>query len=232
MGWRQRLQEGSAKVSEGAKAVAGSELLQRTGETLRGYRELLREADRPESAEEYLAALVRAVRDDERDDRESRRDLYVRARKRRRRLGMVTLGTGPMVGVSSRVADLYCEVAVVCDLADFHCLDLSDEEVGAQMLVLWSVVDGVEVARGAMRGSPPLSGLIMAKLGEGVDLPAEPPRTKLEWVKALWAARGIGEGVRSASGQPLRSVAFAGHRTKKLIKRAEAQLGATHAVDP
>jgi hypothetical protein len=57
-------------------------------------------------------------------------------------------------------------VAVVCDVADFYDLRLSDEQIGAQVLVLWS-----------------------------------------------------------ASGQPIRSVAFTGHRVKKVIKRVETQLG-------
>lgn len=79
-------------------------------------------------------ALVRAVRDDDGGRERSSRDLYVRARKRRRRLGLAALGAGPMAGVASRIADLYCEAATFCDVVDIHELDLGDEQIAAHLL--------------------------------------------------------------------------------------------------
>jgi hypothetical protein len=225
MGLRDRLEQGAAKVGEGARAIADSEHAQRAGESFRGFKSMLGD-DEQQSAEGYLLALVRAVRDDEEEDERSRRDVYVTARKRRRRLGLLSFGAGPMAGVASRVADLYCEVAVVCDVAELHGLDLGDEEVAAQMLVMWSVIDDLDIARGAMRSEPPLAAILGAQLLEQLDI-EETPQTKLELAKAIWQIHSVdaGDVKEAASGQPIRSVAFTGHRTKKLIKRAEAQLG-------
>jgi hypothetical protein len=114
---------------------------------------MLTDNERAQSIEVYLLALVRAVRDDERDEEQSSRDVYVRARKRRRRLGLISFGAGPMVGVAGRVADLYCETATVCDVADLHGLDLNEQV--AHMLVLWSITEDFVRAEGAMSGDRP-----------------------------------------------------------------------------
>lgn len=236
MGWRDRVEQGTAKLGEQARVVAGSERVQRAGESLQGFRHLVADEERRSSLEAYLLALVDAVREDEREEDRSRREVYVQARKRRRRLGLISFGAGPLAGVASRVADLYCEVATVCDVADFHDLRLSDEQVGAQVLVMWSIIDDLEQAEGAMRGEPPLAQTLAGRLGERFDLKAEADLSEMssvEMAKLLWEARSMeGElrdsltGARdAASGQPIRSVAFTGHRTKKLIKKVEKQLG-------
>lgn len=182
------------------------------------------------SVEAYLVALVRAVRDDEVEEGRSRRDVYLTARKRRRRLGLICLGTGPMAGVASQVADLYCETATVSDVADLHGLGLSDPQIAAQMLMLWSLIDDLDRAEAAIRSEPPLASL----LADGAASRLDGELTKLSIAKLLWElrqldVRGAIAGKGKASGQPVRSVAFTGHRTKKLIKRAEAQLGVTAA---
>lgn len=215
--------------------VVAADHVQRAGESLRGFREVLADEDQVLSVEAYLLALVRAVRDDE-DDDWSMRDLYVRARKRRRRLGLLAIGTGPLAGVANRAADLYCETATVCDIAELHELGLDDMGIAARMLVLWSVVDDCGQAESAMRGEPPVAKLLEAKLREtelaeraGQLLPEE--LTKRTVAKMLWEAQqqldlddAILGGKRAMRGQPIRSVAFTGQRMKKFIKRAEAEL--------
>jgi hypothetical protein len=189
------------------------------------------------SIEAYLLALVRAVRSDEHDEEQSKRDVYVGARKRRRRLGLISFGAGPLVGVASRVADLYCEAATVCDVAGLHNLNLSDEQIAAHILVLWSIADDLGQAEGAVRGEPSVAEILEAKLLErsGITLPKK--LTKLAVAKALWEfhqsdVRSTVTGAkRAASGQPIRSVAFTGHRTKKVIKKAEMQLGVEAMAD-
>lgn len=175
------------------------------------------------------------MREDERDEDRSRRDVYVQARKRRRRLGLISFGAGPLVGVASRVADLYCEVAVVCDFADFHDLRLSDEQIGAQVLVLWSIVADLTHAEGAIHGEPPLAQIVAGQLGDRFDLKPDADLSEMssvEKAKLFWEARSMEGELRdtltgakdAAGGQPIRSVAFTGHRTRKLIKRVEKQL--------
>jgi hypothetical protein len=231
MGLRDRLEEQAARAGDHARAVAASERVRLAGESFRGFRAMLTDNEREPSIEVYLLALVRAVRDDERDEKQASHDVYVRARKRRRRLGLISFGAGPMVGVASRVADLYCETATVCDVADLHGLDLSDEQVAAHMLVLWSITEDFARAEGAMRGEPPVAEILGAKLFEYLDLELEAQPTKLAIVKAIWEVQRLNpldvadDAKKAVGGQPIRSVAFTGHRTKKVIKKAEAQLG-------
>jgi len=237
MGWRDRVERGTAKLGEQAReAVAGSERVQRAGEGLQGFRHLVTDDERRSSLEAYLLALVDAVREDERDEDRSRREVYVQARKRRRRLGLISFGAGPLAGVASRVADLYCEVATVCDVADLHDLRLSDEQIAAQVLELWSVVDDLGQAEGAVRGEPPIAQILAGRLGERFDLQPDTDLSEMssiEMAKLFWEVRGMEGELRdsltgakdAAGGQPIRSVAFTGYRVKKVIKRVETQLG-------
>jgi hypothetical protein len=71
-----------------------------------------------------------------------------------------------MVGVATRVADLYCETATVCDVADFHTLDLRDEQIAAHILMLWSITEDFQRAEEAMQGKPPVAEILGAKLTE------------------------------------------------------------------
>ena len=231
MGLRDQLEKQAARVGEQARAVAASELVRSAGESFRGFRAMLSDDERGQSIEAYLRALVRAVRDDERDEEQTSRDVYVRARKRRRRIGLICLGAGPMAGVASRVADLYCETATVCDVADLHGLGLGDEQVAAHMLVLWSIAADLVQAEGAMRGEPPVAEILGGKLFEYLGLELEAQPTKLGIAKAIWDVQRLdpfdvaGDAKKAVGGQPVRSVAFTGHHTKKVIKKAEAQLG-------
>jgi hypothetical protein len=212
--------------------VAASAPARLAGERFRGLRAMFGGASEEEiTVERFLLALVRSVRDDEDEEERDGRDLYVAARKRRRRLAMVAFGAGPLVGVANQLADLYCETAVVCDLADLHDLDLSDEEIGAHMLVLWGVAVRYETALGAMAGDPPVAALLGEVLMEraGEKLPEE--LTTRSTIKALWDVRGaLGDAREKATGGAFSSVAFTGRRTKKVIQRAEVQLGI--APDP
>lgn len=247
MDFRKRLEQQATRLGETARRAAASEPgqkagrsarraiasapVQRAGESLRGFRSMLADDEQTISIEAYLLTLVRAVRSDEREEERSRRDVYVGARKRRRRLGLASFGAGPLAGVASRVADLYCEAATICDVADFHELDLSDTEIAAHLLVLWSIADDLEQAENAMQARPSVADLLGAKLVDptGMTLPATLSKPAI--AKVLWEFHQLDmkDTVTTArisiSGQPIRSVAFTGHRTKKVIKKVERQLG-------
>jgi hypothetical protein len=50
--------------------------------------------------------------------------------------------------------------------------------------------------------------------------------TKRAAIKALWDVRGtVGDARKGATSGAVRTVVFTGHRTKKVIAAAEAQLG-------
>lgn len=254
MGFRDRLGDQATRIGESARKAAASAPVQRAGESarkaaasapvgrveesFRGFRTLLADDGQILSIEAYLLTLVRAVRNDERDEEQSKRDVYVGARKRRRRLGLASFAAGPWAGAASRVADLYCEAATVCDVANLHDQDLSDEQIAAHMLVLWSIMDDFEAAEKAMRGEPTVAKILGAKLLEFSGITLSEKLTKLTAAKALWEfhqvdIRGMVTGAKKAAGgQPIRSVAFTGHRTKKVIKKAEGQLGVKGSGSP
>jgi hypothetical protein len=99
------------------------------------------------------------------------------------------------------------------------------------MLVLWSIADDLGQSGGSGAGRT---------IGRG-DPRSQAPRAlrhhvsreadELAVAKVLWefhqldVRSTITGAKKAASGQPIRSVAFTGHRTKKVIKKAEVQLG-------
>lgn len=215
-------------------AAASVATSQRMVVGVRGFRRLLAEGEQT-GVEAYLTALVGAVRSDSReeeDDETTRRDVYLQARKRRRKLGVICLGAGPMAGVASQLADLYCEIATLCDVADLHGLALDDSRVAAHMLVLWSIVPDQGEAEKVIGGEPPLGQVLEQKLIDRVGVvKAEEGWTPRSIASAIWEVQNLRTGAvvgdlkRGIDGQPVRSVLFTGHRVKKVIGRAEAQLG-------
>lgn len=226
MGLRDRLEKEAVRLGGDVrkKAIASAQV-QRAAAGFRGLRAMF-EDDESLSVDRFLLLLVRAVRDDDQSEGRLTRDVYVTARKRRRRLGLISFATGPLVGVANQVADLYCETAAVCDVAALHGLSLSDDQIAAHMLVLWAIADDFPAAQKAMRGDPPLATLLGDRLFERVDEHLPERLTKRSITKALWDVRGtLADARKGATSGAVRTVAFTGHRTKKVIKRTEIQLG-------
>jgi hypothetical protein len=226
MGLRDRLEANATRLGESTRKAVASAPLQRASDGFRGLRAMFEDDDQSLSVERFLLSLVRAVRSDEQYEERDARDVYVAARKRRRRLGLMSFGAGPLVGVANQFADLYCEAATVCDVVALHGLDLSDDRIGAHMLVLWGITDDLDAAQKAIAGEPPVANILAGKLREraGEQLPDK--LTKRSVTKALWDVRGqLGDARKGATTGVVRTVVFTGHRTKKVIKEAEAQLG-------
>jgi hypothetical protein len=223
---RVRTRLGTGTGLRGGAALKSA--LGQTGDAFRGLRLLLSDDERGLSAEQFLVALVRVVRDDEQVEERSARDVFEASRRRRRRLGLASFGAGPLVGVATKLTDLYCETATVCDLAEVHDLGLGETQIAAHMLVLWTIADDVEQARAIVDGTSErtVATILTDRL---VDRTAErvPERlTKLSAIRALWDARGIVGDARAAAGKgSVGGVVFTGHRTKQFIKQAEQQLG-------
>jgi hypothetical protein len=230
MGLRDRLEKKASDLGESV-LTATPEYVRRAEDGFRGFRGMWKDDDRSLTIEAFLLALVRAVRDDDPDGYRSRRDLYVQARKRRRRLGLVCFGAGPLAGVANRVADLYCETATLCDVAALHDLSLSDEQAGAHLLVLWGVTDDLGAAERAMGGGEPaVASILGARLASDTDLQMPENLTKASVAKLLWdvhqldVADTVVGAKKAATTGSVRAVAFTGHRVKKVIKRSEIQL--------
>jgi hypothetical protein len=233
MSLKGKLANKAAAVSVSA-AEAAALKIEGAAVRCRGLRAVFSEDDRGMTPENLLAGIVAAVRADERDEERTSRDVFTTARSRRRRLGLLSFGAGPMVGVASQVVDLYCETATVCDVAALHSVDLTEHQIAAHMLVLWGIVDSFDEADVVMKGagSRTLTSIVGSRVRSGVGdyLPAD--LTKRAAVQALWDARSLVGDVRGAAGEgTVRGVVFTGHRTKQLIKAAERQLGvdALHA---
>lgn len=227
MGLRDRLEENARRLSEEGRKAVASTSAQRVEEGFRSLRELVGGNDEQAfTIEGFLLALVRAVRNDEREERLRAREVYTTSRKRRRRLGLMSFGTGPMIGVANQLSDLYCETAIICGVAEQYGLELGDEQLAAHMLVLWGIVGTFEEAERAMEGNPAVAGILARKLRDrlGDHLPEN--LTKRSAVKALWDMRSsLEDGRKAGSSGAVRTVVFTGFHTKKVIKRVEAQLG-------
>jgi hypothetical protein len=193
----------------------------RIEERSNSFRALFVDDEQSIGLERALVLLVARVRKDELGERRPR-DVYVAARKRRRRLGMMALTAGPLAGVANQFADLYCEAAIVCDLAALHGVALGDDEAAAHLLVLWGLVGDHDEAKGVIAGEPPLVGILAGKAMTLTETQRSDLWTRRGAVQALWEVRGAIDDIGKGS---VRAVVFTGHRTKQLIKRTEAQLG-------
>lgn len=189
----------------------------------------LREAlvrDEPIGAERVLLLVVAAARSD--DGARSPRQLRRAARWRRRRLGVASFTAGPLAGIASQVIDLYCDSAIVCDLAAAHALELSDEQIAAHLLVLWSVAGTLEQAEAliARSGGASVEQALAARLREPAarELPATlTPRTA---IRMLSEVRDHGRRLRRHAGPgAVRRALFPGRHTRRAIRRAQMQLG-------
>lgn len=230
MGLRDRLEAGAARIPDGARRAVASAPGQLAVEGVKGLGAMASGGDKEvPAAERFLVALVQAVREDGEGEGRGARDVYVAARKRRRRLALLSFGAGPFAGVANQIADLYCETAVVSDLACHHGVELSDEEIAAHLLVLWDVIDDYGAAVGVVGGDPPLASLLALRLQEraGEQLPDQ--LTKRSLTKALWQVRGA---TADARRDAVKTAMFTGQRTKQVIRRAEEQLRVGGARSP
>ncbi|MEA2170400.1 MAG: hypothetical protein QOF76_3700 [Solirubrobacteraceae bacterium] len=173
--------------------------------------------EREFTVESLLLTLVGAVHDDE--DEQTAKDVLEAAKKRRRRIGLVRLGTGPFAGVAGEVTDLYVETATVCDLSELHRLALTDAAVAAHMLVLWGVYETVPQAAEAIDHGT-VSSTLSARFSEKVG--TDQPITAVRAIKILWRARSLRDDLEGTSA--VGAVVMPGRQAKKFIKTAERLL--------
>jgi uncharacterized protein YejL (UPF0352 family) len=174
-----------------------------------------------------LLRLVHSVRDDERASRCSAREARKVAKKRARKIALMSTMTGPLAGPTRQLLHLYGDTATVCDLVGVHGLEKSDADVAAVMLVLWNVTTDLEVASVAMAGRDGTSVTALVnthvKGRAGDVLPtAAGPRAI---VSALSSSRDVVSGVTGGGARgTLGSVARPGKRVKTVTERARPLL--------
>lgn len=181
--------------------------------------------DAPLTIEALVVGLVDAVRKDDEARELSDRDVFKAAKRRFRRLGVISLPTGP---VGWRVVGLYCEAATVCDIVELRGEPLSDEAVAAHLVVLWDAMPDLAGAEAAIAGTGQsvLQALVLryrAKVAERLP----DPMTKRAVVTLIWRQRGLMSDVREAATPGVRENVFPGKRVKAFIAQAHAQLDGT-----
>jgi hypothetical protein len=224
---RDKLAKRAAELGAAA-ADAAVTRAQHAGARYRGIRAVFKDDERPVTIENVVTALVVAVRTDEFEEDRSARDVFKTARSRRRRLGLLSFGAGPLAGVATHIVDLYCETATLCDLADLHSIQLAEHDVAAHMLVLWGVLDSLDDAKAVMTGTGrhTLASIIGERVRDGAAERLPEKLTKRTAIAALADARHLLSDARKTAGTAsVGGVVFTGHRTKQLIKKAELQLG-------
>ena len=185
--------------------------------------------DEPVTIEALVVLLVDAVRKDDEGRELSDRDVFKAARRRYRRLGMLSLPTGP---VGWRVVSLYCEAATVCDIVELRGAKLGDEEVAAHLLVLWDAMPDLASAYAALgRTGPSVLTTLVAKYSAGVRERLPDPMTKRAVVTTIWKQRDVVSEVREAATPGVRDNVFPGRRVKAFIALAHAQLDGAPASE-
>ena len=185
------------------------------------------EDDQPITLEALVVLLVDAVHKDGEGRELTDRDVYKAAKRRYRRLGTVSIPSGPIGG---HLVNLYCEAATLCDIVELRAAPLTDEEIAAHLLVLWGAMPDTTSATAAIDGTG-LSVLAALSLRgrERLRLPPEGLTTKRAVIKTLWSLRGTGlrgaiDDVREAATPGIRENLFPGARVKAFIAEAGAQL--------
>lgn len=223
MGLKARLEAEAARARAAVRDVASSAV----ENEFPGLRALLADPDESESAERLLLRLVRSVRDDEPGGLWSQEAIGDRAKRRRRHLGLLSFGTGPLVGVASQAVDLYCDVATLHDVAALHRLALTDEQMAAHVLVLWSITPTMAEGEAAIAGTDGRS--VEDALGAALTREANErlPERWTPWsvIKAMWQMRSLIDDVREGGKSGVvKPVVFTGRHTKRVIERVERQL--------
>jgi hypothetical protein len=230
MSFKNRMVTRATGAAQAARDAASERL-----DGFRAFRRLIeRTPDEDPRFEAFLEGLVRAVRDDELPEDRTEKDVEKTANKRRRRLGATAFATGPLVGATTQLVDLYCDTATMCDVASHRGHELTDAQVAAHMLVLWSVADDFDQAIAAFARDS--DGGVTALLSRRLSAYAgtyQPERwTTVGLIKATWNARGLlGDARQRLTTGPVRGVIRPGKQTRDLIRRVDLQLRRTHG-DP
>ena len=178
--------------------------------------------EQPITIEALTVLLVDAVRKDGEARELTDRDVRKAAKRRYRRLGTISLPTGPL---GWHLVGLYCEAATLCDIVELRRAPLSDEQVAAHLLVLWGAMPDVAAAAAAVDGTgPSVLATLLGRARDRVALPASGQMTKRSVVKALWSLRSTLDDAREAATPGVRENLFPGGRVKAFVAQAARQL--------
>lgn len=221
MGWKERL---AASAVDAARAGVETATQKIQAESATSRLKALRDMrdDQPITVEALLVLLVDAVHADE--PRElSKRDVKKAGKHRHRIVGGLGMFGGP---IGMYVASLYSEAKIVCDVADRHELDLSDEDLAAHLLVMWNAMPDFSTAQAAIDGSgQSVASRTATQFRDRLtDKPLD-QMTKRDAVLVLWRLRGVAKAASLPGATGAKDVLLPGGRVKTVIKAAERQFG-------
>ena len=180
------------------------------------------EDERPTTIEALVVLFVEAVRADGETRELSDRDVFKAAKRRYRRLGALSLPTGP---IGAHVVHLYCEAATLCDIVELDGRQLSNELVASHLLVLWNAMPDTAAAVAALDGTGrSVTATLLAHAKDGVAQRLPRKMTKRTALTTLWNLRGAVTDARDIAARGVRQTLFPGARVKQFILAARAEL--------
>lgn len=205
------------------KAVAHPGFGLASSGAISGVRFILKvDPDQPVTIERLLTRTVELVRADEELRQLSDKDVLKASIKRRRRLGTLALPGGPF---AVHAVELYCDVATVCDLADRHKLNLSEEMISAHMLVLWNLLPDVTTAHNAMSRNQVTLTQHLTELAVNGTVERVPDQlTVRSAVSTIWQLRKAMPDKLTPSRPKVSAAVLPRQRSKRFIESAEAQM--------
>jgi hypothetical protein len=235
MGFRDRLTALAETVADEARERTTDAVQDAKGHATRGARwlaerdpsasarlKLMASDDARLSVEAFLVLLLDTMNADDDDDHAPTAKQVERAgRRRARRAGIVGIWGGP-AGLC--LASLYSEAMLVCDIVDRHDLDLTDEQIGAHLLVLWNLSPDLAEATAAIDGSGPsvAAQVLDDRVLDGKPITGLSPK---DAVLVLWRMRQLTDPDELPGTTKMRHFALPKRRIRRVTEQVEAQLG-------
>jgi hypothetical protein len=142
---------------------------------------VVREADG--TPEGVLVALVHVLRQEEPGGGN--------ARKRARRMGAISGLAGMLGQLPAEALQLVEEARAAIDIAAVQAPQRGDEQLAADLLVLWGLVDDLPTAEAITRRERPLLGYLTEKYSEQVRDAIPEKWTPIATLKFLWKMREL-----------------------------------------
>jgi hypothetical protein len=214
MSLRDRLLQRAAGLAEDGVTLVGDYVAaHELGPRLRELLEV--KDDLPSSLHELLLKLVDAVRGDEQPGHQA--DVE-RVGKRNERIALAVKAMPTAGVVAGYVADLYCDAIIVCGVVDTHRLPLTDEAIGAHLLVLWGASPDLATADAIMGGN---DRLLLEHAADRIQARWD-ATSKVAIVRMLWQLRRA--GLPLAGQRNLKGFIWPSHLVHQRVDAAERLL--------
>lgn len=180
--------------------------------------------EQPISAEALVLVFIDTVRSENSGTRPATREDIAAANSGRQKFVPLISKAGPMGAAAGCLAGLYSEAAILCDVADASGLEVSREEMGAHVLVLWGVLPDYARALAATQGEEGKSVANYLKGRAAVGTASDNPdrMSKREVIGLVWRLRaGRKTKIRGAKSAVEDMITAAEHELGRALPRAK-----------